>query len=120
MKKILAVSVTRNKEHGEWACELTGPGGGVFIYLGTNGDAAHDVYDDIAPVLEQAEAVLEQAEEGASIAVDYVRLRQGADTKWVTTLKIGDTTIVLKEFGKGGANKAADFCEEVHHILKAA
>ncbi len=113
MNQILAVSVTRNKEKGEWSCSLVGPGGGVFLYFGTNGDAAHDVYDEVAPLLASAP-------EGCSIGADYVRLREGETTKWATTLKVDGSTIVLKEFGKGGADKAADFSEEVHRILKPA
>lgn len=104
-------TITRNKETGEWGAQLVGPWGSVILYKGKNADTAHDLFDEIIPIVEGAETA----------KASYTRLKdESGDTNWVTALTAGEKTVCLKQFGKRGADQAVDFCQEVAAILNPA
>ncbi len=109
----LKVEIERDKESGDWRCVLTGPGGPVVLYQGTNANKAADIRDDVEKVI-------------AGVVVQAVAIRVGDDRSWTVMLEsvLGIDSpkdverVTLRDFGKGGANKAMDWCDEVSRAIK--
>ncbi len=104
------IKVHRNKESGEWFCDLVNGEKSVNLYAGKNSNTAHDKADDVAPVLF----------DGKDLKAGYTRLKdEKGEVNWITTIAAGGMLACLMQFGKGGANAAADFAEKVNAILSS-